>query len=160
MLGAPPLVDLSNGRPLFSAGPALAARRAAGRTTRSGRRVQQRLVWSQLPQRQGRPRRIGADGKRAAKAGRQGGAGCGADVRAARAGTSGADPGIVRAGGPRRRRLSGGSPPSGPGLVGWASGAGRAACRSGPALRPALGVLGLPAAGPPRGYRTGLQVWT
>lgn len=69
--GAPPLVDLSNGRPLFSAGPALAARRAAGRTTRSGRRVQQRPVWSQLRRRQGRPRRIGADGKPAARAGRQ-----------------------------------------------------------------------------------------
>lgn len=52
LLGAPPLVDLSNGRPLFSAGPALAARRAAGRTTRSGRRVQQRLLWSQLRRRQ------------------------------------------------------------------------------------------------------------
>lgn len=143
LLRVPPPADSSNGRPPFCAGPAPAARRAAGRRARSGRRAPRRPGWPELGR---RPRDWG---------GRRAGGRGGWDVLAVGAAgpASGlrpqgrrSEPEGIPGGRARHRRLpGGGSGPEGPGLVGGAAGAGRAARRVWlcPAARPGrTGPLG------------------
>lgn len=142
MLGVPPLAGLSNGSPPLGAGPAPAARWAVGRRARSGRRARRRPVWLGLGK-GGSSRGLQNSGGR--RAGGRGGTFARWGLWGRRLGRGGRDGrGGRRAGVALRSRLGpcrflrGGSGPLGPGLVGGAAGAGRAALpvRPCPAARP------------------------